>query len=138
MATPTTTAQDAARERLRTTVAAILADVYDRTTDPDAAEQAVMDAAQQWGTEGYVINATPAEPCPGNGYGNGGTVSRWYAPNGWQDTPPIDANADADPGSYTVGERVTCPRCSASVAVERVKTTKRETGTQYVAWLARH
>jgi hypothetical protein len=122
----TATANDAALARLAATVRQTLADVHDHTTDPAAAETTIMTAAQQWVTEGYVINAAP---CPGT------TVGRWYAPHGWSEG--FDPTPE-DPGPYTVGEHVTCGYCDASVPVARVKTTQRETGTQYIAWLAQH
>ncbi|MCP9209588.1 hypothetical protein [Streptomyces cucumeris] len=135
MTTPTTPAADTARaeslERLRAVVVETLLDVHDQTTDPYTAGETIVVAAQQWGTGGGVINAAPAAPCPGSG----GTVSRWYAPYGWAYTPATDIS---DPGPYTVGEHVTCRSCRADVPTARAKTTERETGRQYVAWIAQH
>lgn len=127
----TTAALDASRERLRATVAATLADVYDRTTDPDTAEQAIMDAVQRWNVEGYEINAAPAAPCPGSG----ATVSRWHSRQN-----PLDPMSEwtADPGPYAEGERVTCRHCSADVPVTPVANTLRSAGRQYVGRLAQH
>lgn len=133
MTTPTATANDAARERLRATVRATLAAVQDGTADPSDAEQAIMTTAQQWATEGHTVNAAPTAPCPGSGT----TVSRWYAPNGWGETG-AEVDPTPDPGPYTEGERVTCRHCSADVPVTPVAATQRETGRQYVARLAQH
>lgn len=49
----------ASRERLRATVADILTAVQDGTSTADDAETAIMDAAQRWAVEGYIIGATP-------------------------------------------------------------------------------
>ena len=127
MTQPTDTALAAASERLRAAIAETLADVHDHTTDPATGERAIMNAVQDWVNQGY---ATPTTPCPWSAR----SLTRWYAPHGWS----IPAADIPDPGPYTVGEHVTCPHCGAAVAVDRVKTTERETGRQYVAWLAQH
>ncbi|MFI0967133.1 hypothetical protein ACH4S8_37965 [Streptomyces sp. NPDC021080] len=70
------------------------------------------------------------DPCANSGR----TVSRWYAPHGW-DTPAADI---PDPGPYADGEHVTCPLCRRDVPVTPHATTERETGTQYVARYTDH
>lgn len=69
--------------------------------------------------------------CPGSGT----TVSRWHSRQN-----PLDPMSEwtADPGPYTEGERVTCPRCHADVPVTPVADNRRSAGRQYVARLTAH
>lgn len=126
-------ANEVARERLRATVRETLDAVRAGTLAADVAEQAVMDAAQQWVTEGYVINARPAAPCPGSGT----TVDRYEMPGPFADPDGFYADAP-DPGPYTDGERVTCPSCAVEVPVTSIANTLRSAGRQYVARFAQH
>ncbi|PPS89601.1 hypothetical protein [Streptomyces sp. MH60] len=135
MSTPTTTETDAraaSRERLRTVVAATLADVHDRTLNLTDAEETIMAAAQQWAMEGYMISTAPAaKPCPKSG----GTVDRWHEGTNLLFAPDDDK---PDPGPYTEGEHVTCPGCGADVPVTPVANNLRSAGRQYVARLPQH
>ncbi|WP_428957874.1 hypothetical protein [Streptomyces sp. cg35] len=72
MRKPGISAADAARadalaashERFHTIVSRTLRDVADRTAAPDAAEVAIMNAAQQWLIEGDAINSGARAPEP--------------------------------------------------------------------------
>ncbi|MEV7675051.1 hypothetical protein [Streptomyces sp. NPDC088752] len=130
MSTATDTANTAARKTLRAAVREALDAHRTGTLDADMAEETIMDAAQQWVTTGYVINARPAAPCPGSG----ATVSRWMEFNGWDVTDTFGA----DSGPYQEGETETCRECGTDVSVTHKATTERETGTQYVGTLAAH
>lgn len=133
MNTADTTTNDTAREHLRATVREILDDHRDGTADTDTAERMIMDAAQAWTTGDDAPNARAARLCPGSNT----SVNRWHAPNGWGPNG-TDVDPTPDPGPYTEGEHATCPTCRADTPITRTLTNQRETGTQYVAWLAQH
>lgn len=54
-----TDANEIARTQLRTRVREALDAFGEGRANADAAEQAIMDAAQQWVVTGYLVNARP-------------------------------------------------------------------------------
>ncbi|GHB51840.1 hypothetical protein GCM10010331_44220 [Streptomyces xanthochromogenes] len=60
-------------------------------------------------------------------------ADRWTTP-----IDPLNGEWTPDPGPYSVGESIECPRCGTSTTVTKSVVNERSAGTQYVAHTSPH